>query len=127
MQSCYRVNMVKLLPEAGVPFPRSVIVDTASTSLPRGAVGAAKTWVKRGDVHAVHLEDVTLAYRAEECLEVIQEFRQRGIAQAILQEHVPGDVVKFYSVRGEDFFDERGFVEVWRDRWLWSHQAFQKV
>jgi hypothetical protein len=22
--------------------------------------------------------------------------------------------------------DELGFVEVWRDEWLWGHQVFQK-
>jgi glutathione synthase/RimK-type ligase-like ATP-grasp enzyme len=101
VMSCYRVNMVRMLPEAGIPFPASVIVDTAAPHLPSVS---GKTWVKRGDVHAVHLEDVTLAYRADECAEVLQEFRQRGIRQAILQDDVPGDVVKFYSVRGEDFF-----------------------
>jgi glutathione synthase/RimK-type ligase-like ATP-grasp enzyme len=103
VMSCYRTNMVRLLPAAGVPFPRSVIVDTAN-GLPPAAAQPGKTWVKRGDVHAVHLEDVTLAYRPEECAEVVEEFGQRGISHAILQEHIKGDVVKFYAVRGEDFF-----------------------
>jgi len=105
VMSCYRVNMVRRLPAADIPFPRSVIVDTATAAPPVPEFGARKMWVKRGDVHAVHREDVTLAYRADECVEVLQEFRQRGIAQAVFQEHIAGDVVKFYAVRGEDFFE----------------------
>jgi glutathione synthase/RimK-type ligase-like ATP-grasp enzyme len=105
VMNCYRVHMARHLPAAGIPFPRSVIVDTAHDPLPDALAFTGKTWVKRGDVHAVHLEDVTLAYRPQECREVLQEFRQRGITHAVLQEHVPGDVVKFYAVRGEGFFE----------------------
>jgi glutathione synthase/RimK-type ligase-like ATP-grasp enzyme len=101
VSNCYRTNMVRLLSDAGIPFPRSVIVETASSRLPEIT---GKTWVKRGDVHAVHLEDVTLTYRPEECAEVLEEFRRRDIPRAIVQEHLPGDTVKFYGVRGEDFF-----------------------
>ena len=101
VSNCYRTNMVRLLTKAGIPFPRSAVVDTAAPQLPEIS---GKTWVKRGDVHAVHMEDVTLTYRPEECAEVLEEFRRRDIPKAIVQEHLPGDTVKFYGVRGEDFF-----------------------
>jgi glutathione synthase/RimK-type ligase-like ATP-grasp enzyme len=103
VMNCYRTNMVRLMPAADVPFPKSRIVDTCLRDAPDFG-GAAALWVKRGDVHAVHKEDVALAHAPEEAMELLQEFRGRGIKEAILQEHVPGATVKFYGVRGTDFF-----------------------
>lgn len=102
---CYRVRMIAKLKAAQIPFPRSKIV---STELDRqykiSEVGERKLWVKRGDVHAVHREDVSLVYSDEELNFLLKEFAHRGINEAILQEHICGDVIKFYSVRDTDFF-----------------------
>jgi glutathione synthase/RimK-type ligase-like ATP-grasp enzyme len=103
VMNCYRVNMVRLLPAADVPFPVSRIVDTSEHDSPVFG-GAQALWIKRGDVHAVHKEDVVLAHTADEALELLQEFKARGISKAIIQEHVTGATVKFYGVRGQDFF-----------------------
>lgn len=105
VMNCYRTSMVKLLPAAGVPFPKSVVVSTDDGISPRGAGWAsAKIWVKRGDVHAVHKEDVTLASTRDEEMTLLREFSARDIREAILQEHLEGDTVKFYAVRGSDLF-----------------------
>jgi glutathione synthase/RimK-type ligase-like ATP-grasp enzyme len=105
VMNCYRINMVQLLPKAGVPFPKSVIVSTDSDINPK-QVGlmSSKVWIKRGDVHAVHKEDVTLANTDDEELNLLKEFHQRDINEAILQEHLDGDTVKFYAVRETDLF-----------------------
>lgn len=105
VMNCYRINMVKLLPQAGIPFPRSVIVSTDSDIDARQAgFTSSKLWIKRGDVHAVHKEDVTLANTDDEELNLLKEFHQREIKEAILQEHLDGDTVKFYAVRESDLF-----------------------
>jgi glutathione synthase/RimK-type ligase-like ATP-grasp enzyme len=105
VMSCYRINMVKLLPEAGIPFPKSVVVSTDSDVDPRRAgFTSSKLWIKRGDVHAVHKEDVTLANTDEEELTLLKEFHQRDIKEAILQEHLDGDTVKFYAVQESGLF-----------------------
>ncbi len=105
VMNCYRINMVKILPAAGIPFPKSVIVGTDSDINPRQAgFQSEKVWIKRGDVHAVHKEDVTLANTDDEELNLLKEFRQRDIHQAILQEHLDGDTVKFYAVRETELF-----------------------
>ena len=105
VMNCYRINMVRLLPAAGIPFPKSVIVATDSGANGQEAgLTSAKLWIKRGDVHAVHKEDVTLANTDEEELTLLKEFHQRDITQAILQEHIDGDTVKFYAVRESDLF-----------------------
>jgi glutathione synthase/RimK-type ligase-like ATP-grasp enzyme len=102
--NCYRFNMVTKLPEAGIPFPRSVVVDTDKNIDNELTDFSKKFWVKRGDAHAVHKEDVTLVYNKEETKNLIKEFHNRGIKQAILQEHLYGDTVKFYSIVGSDLF-----------------------
>lgn len=105
VMSCYRKNMVRLLPKAGIPFPRSVVVATDSDMNARDAgFTSEKVWIKRGDVHAVHKEDVTLANTVDEELNLLKEFHQREINEAILQEHLDGDTVKFYAARETDLF-----------------------
>jgi glutathione synthase/RimK-type ligase-like ATP-grasp enzyme len=105
VMNCYRISMVRLLPEAGIPFPKSVIVATDSDVNPRQAgCTTSKIWIKRGDVHAVHKEDVTLANTDEEELTLLKEFHQRDIREAVLQEHLDGDTVKFYAVNETDLF-----------------------
>jgi glutathione synthase/RimK-type ligase-like ATP-grasp enzyme len=105
VMNCYRINMVRLLPEAGVPFPKSVIVSTDSGMTPaRAGFGSPSVWIKRGDVHAVHKEDVTLAKSDDEVQNLLLEFHQRDIRESILQEHLDGDTVKFYAVRETDLF-----------------------
>lgn len=104
--NCYRTNMVTLLPENGIPFPKSIIIKIPceeETKLP--TFDSSKFWVKRGGVHAVHREDVTLVYSEAEKDNVLKEFCRRGINKAILQEHLEGDVIKFYAVQNSEFFN----------------------
>ncbi len=103
--NCYRINMVKKLQENNIPFPKSIIVKTnefCETGLKD--FGSKKIWLKRGDVHAVHREDVTLVYSEAEKNNVINEFANRKINEAVLQEHIDGDLIKFYALRDSDFF-----------------------
>jgi hypothetical protein len=103
--NCYRVNMVKNLQSNSIPFPKSIIIKTDTPAeIGIGNFNSKKIWLKRGDVHAVHREDVTIVYSEEEKNNVINEFARRNINQAVLQEHVDGDLIKFYSVRDSDFF-----------------------
>jgi glutathione synthase/RimK-type ligase-like ATP-grasp enzyme len=102
--NCYRYNMVKLLPDNNIPFPSSLIVSTLDEL--NGMMDGLdkKFWMKRGDAHAVHKEDVTLVYNENEKCNLLKEFGGRGITQAVLQKHIEGDTVKFYAIRGTKFF-----------------------
>jgi hypothetical protein len=106
VKNCYRTNMVKLLPENGIPFPKSIEVKINSDlDINLNGFDLHKFWIKRGDVHAVHREDVTLVYSKEENKSVMKEFSRRGIKTVIVQEHLEGDVIKFYAVRDSGFFN----------------------
>lgn len=101
----YRINMVKILPEKGIPFPKSLIVSIdEKDKIKFEDFNARKIWVKRGDVHAVYREDVTLVYSEDERKNIFREFEKRDIKEVVLQEHLDGDVIKFYAIVGSSLF-----------------------
>ena len=56
-------------------------------------------WVKRADVHNTQEGDVVFADdRGGACTRPSAGIRARGIARAVVQPHVEGDLVKFYGV-----------------------------
>lgn len=83
-----------------IAFPASVLVATDGREA-AGAAPAFPLWIKRGDVHATEAGDVSRADGPEELAAGLAHFASRGIARAVLQEHVPGDLIKFYGVAGE--------------------------
>jgi hypothetical protein len=73
----------------------SWIVAT-DTDKPRPADCA---WVKRYDFHATQPDDVMYAASDAGWRETLRRFSRRGIPFVVAQEHVAGDLVKFYGVR----------------------------
>ena len=53
---------------------------------------------------AIHKEDVTFCNSIEEGNSLLREFAFRGIESAAISVHLIGDLVKFYGVRGTNFF-----------------------
>lgn len=103
--NCHRISMINLIVKAGVPFPKSLIINTDTTFFDSFLTfTASKVWLKRGDVHAEHREDVLLVYSNEELRTTLKEFRKRGIKEAVIQQHLDGDVIKFYAVNDPQFF-----------------------
>jgi hypothetical protein len=91
----YRERMIAQFDEAGVPFVKSRLVATpgrhpGSPTLP--------VWVKRGDVHNTQEGDVVFAETETAVEDALGRFHARGIARAVLQPHVAGDLIKFYGV-----------------------------
>lgn len=102
---CFRMNMVNILSQNQIPFPKSYVLPVDNKNgISFDDFNARKIWVKRGDVHAVHREDVTLVYSEEERKNIFREFEKRGIEYAVHQEHLEGDVIKFYSIKNSSFF-----------------------
>ena len=97
--NCYRVRMVPLLEScAPARFPRTEIRPVASRpSLPSFMDGKG-CWVKRGDVHNTCDHDVVHIQTLPDLGRVREDFRDRGIEDMVLQEHVEGDLIKFYGV-----------------------------
>jgi len=93
-----RERTIALFQKHGVPFPASALVETAAE--PSGFRGPC--WIKRGDVHATHEGDVAFADSAAVLSQRLALLASRGIATAVVQDHVAGDLIKFYGVSGID-------------------------
>jgi glutathione synthase/RimK-type ligase-like ATP-grasp enzyme len=90
----YRHHMVPLFERHAIPFPPSIIVPTHAAAYR----GPCPVWVKRADVHNTQDGDVVFASTAAAVCEALDSLAQRGIRGAVIQEHISGDVIKFYGV-----------------------------
>lgn len=105
IENCTREKMTRLLLLNGIPHPESLIVRTEDDPLPAFEyVDFHHCWIKRGDFHAIHREDVTYVRNREEAQSILEEYAIRGIDSAVINEHLVGDLIKFYGVAGTDFF-----------------------
>jgi hypothetical protein len=95
IRNTYRHRMVELFARHSVSTPASQIVASDASKLrpPKGV------WVKRYDFHATEAHDVIYAASEEGWQVALHGFAKRGIPYVVAQEHVPGDLVKFYGVR----------------------------
>lgn len=92
-----RERTISLFTRHDIPFPSSAVVET---SRPGAALFQGPCWVKRGDVHATEAGDVAHAGSAGELAVHLERLSERGIPHAVVQDHVAGDLVKFYGVAG---------------------------
>lgn len=105
IENCTRERMTRLLLGNGVPYPDSLIVNTNENVRPQlEKEGFSSVWIKRGDFHAMHKEDVSYCRHPEEAQEVLHEYFYRGIRRAVINRHLVGDLIKFYGIAGSDWF-----------------------
>lgn len=104
--NCYRAQMTQILVANRVPHPTSVIMPTRGKHLQRTleTIASDGLWIKRGDFHALHKEDVVYVPDVTQAVEMLEEFARRDIAEVVVNQHLKGDLVKFYGVRGTGFF-----------------------
>jgi len=98
----YRDQMVPLLAASGVPIPMSRVIASDSSDLGYlvSQFGAAPfpIWIKRGDVHNTQSGDVELVPSLEKLQVALAALHDRGISHVVLQQHVAGDLIKFYGI-----------------------------
>lgn len=100
IDNCIRQPMTELLLENGIPHPESVVLAVEEDVCP----SVYPCWIKRGNSHALVREDVCYVTCREEALGVLTDFKRRNIPTAVVNEHLEGDLIKFYGVSGTDFF-----------------------
>ena len=105
IENCTRERMTRILIGSNIPYPDSLMVNTnegVKDALEKA--GFTQCWIKRGDFHAMHKEDVSFVRHPQEAQELLQEYFLRGINRAVINKHLEGDLVKFYGVQGSPFF-----------------------
>src|SRR5262249_11910553 len=93
----YPARMIDLFTRHRVPTPASHVVATNA----KGPPPPAAVWVKRYDFHATQPSDVIYVASEAGWREALDRFARRDIPFIIAQEHVSGDLIKFYGVRSE--------------------------
>jgi hypothetical protein len=94
IRNTYRHRMVERFARHHVPAPASQVIATDANKPPP----AADVWIKRYDFHATQSDDVMYAASERGWREALARFAERGIPFVVVQEHVPGDLIKFYGV-----------------------------
>ena len=100
VENCNRKTQTRLFEANGIPCPKSIIVST-NKELPSVSFPC---WIKRACSHTVVKNDVVFAECREEADKVFEDFRNRNINEAVVNEHIVGDLIKFYGVYKTDFF-----------------------
>jgi len=105
IENCTREKMTRLLLDNDIPHPDSVICSVTE-ELPEELYTAKyqPCWIKRADFHAIHKEDVTYVRNVAEMEEMMGEYALRNIERVVVNQHLVGDLIKFYGVHGTDFF-----------------------
>ncbi len=96
-----RGRIADTLTKAQVPLPRYSLISPSSSP---DAPLPFPFWLKRADCCAQEAGDVRLVRTAEELQTALDAFQSRGVDSLIAEEHLEGDLVKFYGVEGTDFF-----------------------
>ena len=108
IRNCYRDLLCAGLTYAGLPVPPGTLVRTDSLPpdlLPTGVLDLdAPMFVKRGDVHALALEDVQRVESRGALRTSLGTFARRGVPVVYVQQAVEGRIVKFYGVSGGEYF-----------------------
>ncbi len=98
---CIRRIMTEKFIQGGIACPESRIIGRNG--------GMVKDihypcWLKRGDGCAQQKEDTCYVQTEQQAEECLADFWKRGVMSVVVNEHLKGDLVKFYGVGGTDFF-----------------------
>src|SRR5215510_15105431 len=119
IRNTYRHRMVELFAKYLVSAPVSrIVASSANKSRPAAAV-----WIKRYDFHATQPSDVIYVASDAGWHEALDRFDRRGIPFIVAQEHVMGDLIKFYGVRSAAGTTDANWFEWFyhRDKGMLGH------
>lgn len=102
-----RAELCRMFREAHVPQPNTVVCNPLQDDCPSIIAEhhlQMPLWLKRGDACAQSATDVRQIKSADELEQAIREYVQNGISSLCIEEHLEGDLIKFYGVQGSGFF-----------------------
>jgi hypothetical protein len=120
IRNCQRTSLFRLLAGAGLPIPKGWVVPVELLRTCISFKGGRSYWLKRGDFHCVGPGDVVRVSTWGEVTRAFGHFKGNGIKDVVVEEHVEGEVVKFYGVADDSFF---GAFVLARDREDVTHRS----
>lgn len=100
IRHCERKRFTQILMDEDVPFAQSRVFQSSDNI----TWDLFPCWLKKGEGYAEVAEDVVYVRNADELAAQVECMRQRGIATLVVSQHLEGDLIKFYGVRGTGFF-----------------------
>ena len=100
IRHCERKRFTQILMDEDVPFAQSRVFQSSDNI----TWDLFPCWLKIGEGSAEVAEDVVFVRNTEELAAQVNRMRQRGIATLVVSQHLEGDLIKFYGVRGAGFF-----------------------
>ena len=116
IRNCYRVVLSKLLTQKTDLSPRSCVVENSDDIKRCQKILTNGAWIKRGDFHALEDGDVQFCDSCDKLETIVADFKKRGVNTLILQEHVEGQIYKFYGV-SDRYFSLRYMGHTTKDRY----------
>lgn len=98
-----RGSLIQLLQQHDLPLPHIQLCELTSSQIITPRI-AYPFWVKRVDACAQQKGDVSFVNGEAEYQAVIKRFREGNITSYVIEQHIEGDLVKFYGVEGTAFF-----------------------
>lgn len=100
VRNCVRKTFTKKLLQARIPHPQSCFLSTNS---PLPAL-SYPCWFKCAEQHTQTQKDVCYIACEQEALQALSGFKQRNVTSIVVNEHLTGDLIKFYGVANTPFF-----------------------
>ncbi len=99
-------SVASLMLKSHIPQPDFIYGNSSSviTSSKKMTDFSFPLWVKNSVSSAITASDTVYCTTKAELDLSLEDFRQRHIDEWLVQEHVTGDLIKFYGVEGTDFF-----------------------
>lgn len=102
-----KASMANHMLEAGIPQPEFLVGEQRNIlffSTESKDDIATPLWLKNCDGCAETAEDTVFCADAEDFDAAFKKMEGRGVNMWMAQEHLHGDLIKFYSIEGSDFF-----------------------
>lgn len=95
-----RRNLLKLCRTHGISVPHHYTSESEGfeTQL------TYPVWLKRDDRTTQNAHDVQMMHTPHELNTRLEQWRAEGVTDYVCEEHITGDLIKFYGVEGTDFF-----------------------
>ena len=116
IRNCYRVVLSKLLTQKTDLSPQSCVVQNLDDIERCKKILTKGAWIKRGDFHALEDDDVQFCNSCDQLEGIFESFKKRGVDTLILQEHIEGQIYKFYGVL-DRYFSLRYMGHTTKDRY----------
>jgi len=100
IRHCERKRFTQILMDEDVPFAQSRVFQSSDNI----TWDLFPCWLKKGEGYAEVAEDVVFVRNAEELSAQIGCMHRRGIHTLVVSQHLEGDLIKFYGVKGAGSF-----------------------